>query len=89
MSMMFLLLTSAMDALTLMFVKRHKDRSAGKPPMTEAERKMLIWCAFMLVRGTPLTEAEAGEIDQLIADVRSPLPKIVWDTPVSGRIVED
>ncbi len=56
--------------------------------MSEAERKLLVWCAIMLVRGAPLTPDEADEIDQLIADVRSPLPKIVWDTPVSGRVVE-
>lgn len=56
--------------------------------MTEAERKLLTWCAVMLVRSAPLTEAEADEIDQLIADVRAPLPKIEWDTPHSGRVVE-
>ncbi len=56
--------------------------------MTDAERKLLIWCAIMLVRDAPLTSTEADEIDQLIADVRAPLPKIIWDTPNSGRVVE-
>ena len=56
--------------------------------MTEAERKLLVWCGIMLVRDAPLTPAEADEIDQLIADVRAPLPKIKWDTPNSGRVVE-
>jgi hypothetical protein len=54
--------------------------------MTEAERKLLVWCGIMLVRGAPLTPKEADEIDQLIADVRSPLPKIVWHTPNIGRV---
>ena len=48
--------------------------------MTEAERKLLVWCGIMLMRDTPLTAAETDEIDQLIADVRSPLPKIEWDS---------
>jgi hypothetical protein len=56
--------------------------------MSDAERKLLIWCGIMLVRGAPLTPAEANEIDHLIADVRSPLPKIEWDSPVSGRVAE-
>ncbi len=56
--------------------------------MTEAERRLLVWCGIMLVRGAALTEAEADEIDQLIADVRAPLPQIEWDTPTSGRVVE-
>lgn len=56
--------------------------------MTDPERKLLIWCAIMLVRSAPLTSTEADEIDQLIADVRSPLPNIEWDTPNSGRVGE-
>jgi hypothetical protein len=53
--------------------------------MTKAERKLLIWCGTMLVRTTPLTEAEAEEIDHLIADVQNPLPNIVWDMPKAAR----
>jgi hypothetical protein len=45
----------------------------GDPLMTDAERK---------------SQAEKDEIDQLIADVHSPLPKIKRDTPLSGRVVE-
>ncbi len=46
--------------------------------MTEAERKLLIWCGIMLVRGAQLTEVEADEIDQLIAEVR----RVAEDLPV-------
>jgi hypothetical protein len=53
--------------------------------MTDAERKLLIWCGIMLVRDTPLTTQESDEIDQLIADVRSPLPGIEWYCSFCGR----
>jgi hypothetical protein len=54
--------------------------------MTTAERRLLVWCGIMLVRGTPLTPEETDEIDQLIADIRAPMPDIEWDTPNSGRV---
>jgi len=38
--------------------------------MTKEERELLIWCAVMLVRATPLRSFEADEIDALIAAVR-------------------
>ncbi len=41
--------------------------------MTEAERKLLVWCAVMLLRDTPLTADEADEIDALIEAVRDQL----------------
>jgi hypothetical protein len=36
--------------------------------VTESERSLLIRCGVMLVRSTPLSAAEADEIDQLIAE---------------------
>lgn len=42
--------------------------------MTDAERRLLIWCAVLQLRTTPLTAQEADEIDELIAIVRRELP---------------
>lgn len=39
--------------------------------MTKNERKLLIWCAILHLRTTPLTAAEANEIDALIQAVRN------------------
>lgn len=56
-------------------------------PMTEAERKLLVWCGVMLVRDATLTPSEADEIDQLIADVRAPLPAIEWRDECVGTVI--
>lgn len=41
--------------------------------MSEDERKLLLWCAILHVRETPLSADEADEIDELINRVRDQL----------------
>jgi hypothetical protein len=42
--------------------------------MTEVERKLLIWCAGMLVRGHSLDASEIEEVKGLIAELLAETP---------------
>lgn len=43
--------------------------------MTESERKLLIWCALLHLRATPLSGEEAETISGLIETLRNEDPK--------------
>jgi hypothetical protein len=42
--------------------------------MTEAERKLLLWCAMMLLRGHSLVPEETEEIEGLISGLVKKAP---------------
>ena len=58
--------------------------------MTEAERKLLLWCGMMLSRGHSLVPEEIKEIEDLIATIMNKVPAsgIPGAVAVEGPVAE-
>jgi hypothetical protein len=58
--------------------------------MTEAERKLLLWCGMMLSRGHSLMPEEIKEVEDLIAVIMDKIPPsgIPGAVAVDGPVVE-
>lgn len=52
--------------------------------MTEAERKLLLWCGMMLLRGHSLSTDEVAEIKDLLGELmkKQPVSGIPREAPL-------